>query len=191
MIAKFPTAEMLAARGADPNIRITQAVPAVGNRSHKVTFPVFMDPLRWVYTSQFQPDRARLIGEMLEHGAQVNCRDSDGTPALVLAVCNLDTVVPSLLAHGADVNARDRDGETALMWAIGDHDTNVEMVRLLLSHGANVNMRDKEGETALTRAMNSWQTPQRKQIVALLKQAGAKELPVNRRKRYRSVHRVG
>jgi len=56
-----------------------------------------------------------LVNTLLEKGANVNAKDKDGTPALMLAAWlqNRD-VVRLLLEKGADANAKDKYGRTAL-----------------------------------------------------------------------------
>jgi ankyrin repeat protein len=56
-----------------------------------------------------------LVKSLLEKGANVNAKDGDGTPALMLAARKQNKdVVRLLLEKGADVNAKDKEGRTAL-----------------------------------------------------------------------------
>lgn len=61
---------------------------------------------------------------LLDHGAPVNARSSDGSTALLRAAgCRSrdGTIVKLLLAHGADPNTRSDRGETPLSCAIASH----------------------------------------------------------------------
>jgi ankyrin repeat protein len=97
----------------------------------------------------------------LDHGADVNARDRQGRPALILtAMWSNDDVKTSedsyveaaerLLAHGANVNAQDRTGRTALTYAVEWQ--HPQLLQMLLRHGADVNLRDQSGCTALALA---------------------------------------
>jgi ankyrin repeat protein len=105
----------------------------------------------------------RLLGEirkgdiaqvraLLEHGANVNARDSKGATALMHAALYGDFECMNLLLEkGADPNASNDLGINALMWAAGDF----EKVRALVAHGANVNASSNYGFTALSVAAAS------------------------------------
>ncbi len=109
---------------------------------------------------------------LLDQGADVNAKASDGRTALITgSLFGHVDVVQTLLDRGADVNAKDHEGWTALMMAartprrdvmqallakgavqdlfvaaiLGD----VVLVRTLLDQGADVNARTNNGETAL------------------------------------------
>jgi ankyrin repeat protein len=85
-------------------------------------------------------------------GANVNARDDDGVPALVIAAgMNQPGVVKFLIEQGAHVNvASQREKETALMKAVSQGDKTSVMV--LLYFGADTDMGDSLGETALMKA---------------------------------------
>jgi hypothetical protein len=86
---------------------------------------------------------------LLEHGADVNEKSSDGiTPLLYAAMGNQRDCLQWLLKNGANVNDRnDNDGQTALMYAaVGG---NTGCLRILLEAGAAVNERDSLGRSAL------------------------------------------
>jgi ankyrin repeat protein len=86
------------------------------------------------------------------------------------AFSGYDDEVRFLLERGADVNAKTNFGSSPLMAAsFAGHDSTV---RLLLSHGADVNA-DRDGDTPLTYARNRHHPD----IVALLRQAGARDAP--------------
>jgi len=87
--------------------------------------------------------------------------------------------VHALLAKGADVNARDNDGSTALMAAVTYG--HIDIVHALLAKGADVNAKDNAGDTALMAAkrggtaLMAAKREGHKEIVRMLKEAGAKE----------------
>jgi ankyrin repeat protein len=117
----------------------------------------------------------------LDQGADANGRDRDGITALMHAArgdrpvindpapTDHPEVVELLLARGADPNARTDSGFVALFWAARyGHD---KAAKVLIDHRADVNSKDKDGMTALKWATTNDQA----RVVALLKEAGARE----------------
>jgi ankyrin repeat protein len=109
------------------------------------------------------------VARLLNQGADVNVRSSDGMSALLYAcqgkVYNANgpvwsmedsaashalsvKIVQSLLTAGADANGGDKNGVTPLMYA-QNYDDN--LVGLLLAAHADVNKKDNQGYTALLR----------------------------------------
>lgn len=117
--------------------------------------------------SEYAPSRLPLVNALIEHGADVNAVDKNGTTALMIAanLAHAD-VVKRLIAAGADIHARDDDGRTALMEAAGSLDNQVEMVTVLLQRGADKELRDKDGRTAFS-AIRTNTDPQLKVLLAL------------------------
>ncbi len=93
--------------------------------------------------------RTDMVEVLIESGASVEARDSQGCTPLITAVRkNKADVVRVLLARGADVNARDKSDSTALCWSAGSAG-DPESLRSLIGAGANVNAADKNGMTPL------------------------------------------
>lgn len=100
------------------------------------------------------------VQSLLQRGADVNAKASDGDTALIIAVGggirssmafinskrSNGQLVELLLDRGADINAKGRSG-TPLSAAAAS--CNTEMVKLLLRRGSEVNAREYCGETAL------------------------------------------
>lgn len=105
----------------------------------------------------------------LSKGANVNRKNSDGFPAIVIAADKRNKqLIEFLLDHGARIDApSDGRGETALMRrvTVGDSET----VTTLLAAGADPNLADKSGITSLMRAAQG----RKARIVKLLLDNGA------------------
>jgi hypothetical protein len=88
------------------------------------------------------------VKSLLDNGADVNAKLSDGQTALTNAAGkdHLDVVLV-LLDRGADVNAKTDKGETALILAEQLKDP--ELFQALLGKGADVNAKTNTGDTAL------------------------------------------
>jgi ankyrin repeat protein len=78
------------------------------------------------------------VCKLLNKGADVNARDTEGNTPLILASFYASpNCVALLLAKGADVNAANKAGVTPLIRAATDY----EKTRLLVEAGANVRLR--------------------------------------------------
>jgi hypothetical protein len=95
----------------------------------------------------FGPTELSIAVALLEAGASVNARTSDGWTALHFATCAAVAAASLLIEHGADVNARTADGQTALHFA-ADHE-NVAVAQLLVAFGADKTATDRSGRTPL------------------------------------------
>ena len=120
-----------------------------------------------------------VVDLLVKHGANVN-EPHNGEPPLIDAASMGDTkMMRYLLDHGADVNAINSNGETALIHTVR-YARQSDAVRLLLERHTYVSAKDGTGKTALWYARNpnprlsARQIQHLPEIVALLKQAGAK-----------------
>lgn len=111
----------------------------------------------------------RGVKSNLMKGANVNTRDDDGVPAIVLATdMGQPSLVKFLLEQGAHVdNAVQRTGETALMKAAAQGDKISSGV--LLFFKADINAQDRRGETPLIKAARAGN----REVVKLLIDTGA------------------
>ena len=92
-----------------------------------------------------------IVRKLLEKGARVNERDSDGGTAMHWAAWGgYETVVGLLLKYHADIQAVSKNNGTPLHWAAeGGHPS---IVRLLLEHKADIAAKDVRQRTAMDRA---------------------------------------
>jgi ankyrin repeat protein len=130
--------------------------------------------------SAWSTDDPHLVEAMLQHGAQKNGKGGVGwTPLFCSVSARHPKTVDILLNHGVDVNALDQDGFSILLWVVltspmvdpSGRSTDAIIVRQLLAHGAASNLPDMNGRTPLRIAHAN----KRPDLVALLKQAGAKK----------------
>ena len=113
---------------------------------------------------------------LLESGADVDAKKSNGTTALMVAANNdRPELLKALISRGAEVNAKNNFGNTALINAASFGQ--VEMVRDLLIAGANVKAKNESGWSALKFALKSAHTHEDnyRQVVELLRAYGAKK----------------
>ena len=107
---------------------------------------------------------ARLL---VERGAQVN--HPGWTPLHYCAAGGKPDLCQFLLDKDADIDARAPNGTTPLMMAV--HEGHFSVVKLLVWEVADVSAKNDDGATALMWARRA----NREDMVALLKQAGARE----------------
>lgn len=81
--------------------------------------------------------RSDIIPLLLQSGAAIEYKASDGSTALMLSAYRDEpAAVRVLIAHGANLEARRNDGATAL-W-IASEQGHRDVVRILVNHGANI-----------------------------------------------------
>lgn len=102
-------------------------------------------------------------------GANVNRKNRDGFPAIIIAADKSNKeLIKFLLDQGVKINATTAGrGETAVMRRadVGD----METLNFLMASGANINLQDRTGLTALMRAARA----RKQRIVKLLLEGGA------------------
>ncbi len=104
-----------------------------------------------------------LIEKLIQRGANLDAKSSDGSAPLHLAAVKGDvSAAEVLLKHGASVDLPATDDITPLMLAVQKDDA--KMVKILLKHGADVKAENGFGDSVVTYA-----SPQSKEILALLK----------------------
>ncbi|MGE3512136.1 MAG: ankyrin repeat domain-containing protein [Vicinamibacterales bacterium] len=161
--------DLLLARGADVNARLTKPLPNVG-RTLGNPFNVSQVGATPFWLAAKFAD-VPLMKRLVQAGANPTLPSQDGTTPLMMAA-GLDNAegwdrygrpwhgeLTSLLDRfleattlaldlGGDVNALNRDGMTALHGAalVGSND----IVKLLVSKGARIDVPDKQGRTAWT-----------------------------------------
>ncbi|XP_016841663.1 serine/threonine-protein phosphatase 6 regulatory ankyrin repeat subunit A-like [Nasonia vitripennis] len=88
----------------------------------------------------------RLVHIVLDHGADLRARDTEGRTVLHLAVMKgRGELIEMLLKRGADLRARDYRGKTALHFAVTND--RVGMIEMLLEKGADIEAADDKGVT--------------------------------------------
>jgi len=88
------------------------------------------------------------VNQLLEKGANVNIRDTDGISALMHASDEgLTDIVRNLLNKGANTNLQNNKGKTALMYA--SEQGYAYIIKLLLEKGANIDLQNNQLDTAL------------------------------------------
>lgn len=109
------------------------------------------------------------MAEKLNKGANINARNAEGIPTIVVAS---DTgsarLIRYLLENGANPNASiTSSDETALMRRADAGD--MDSINILLEFGADINYANNTGETALMRAIRS----RKRHVIRGLVDAGA------------------
>ncbi|MEM7364014.1 MAG: ankyrin repeat domain-containing protein [Pseudomonadota bacterium] len=107
---------------------------------------------RWAIMEAVRRDN-RSLRLLLEHGASVDVRSSDGTTALHFAAASNNVVAARLLVEaGAEVNVEDESGIRPLHAAGASPD----VAKLLLAAGAEAESEDHEGQSIAHFAAARW-----------------------------------
>ncbi|CAG8956335.1 hypothetical protein HYFRA_00003715 [Hymenoscyphus fraxineus] len=124
-----------------------------GINSPLIVPPVLCDMLENYVGIHPNSTQLDVIKFLVENGADINAKDSDGMTALSNAVyLGNETVVQCLLENRADANIPDDLGRSALFFAAGQsqhRDKAVAFARSLLAHGADINLQTTRGMTPL------------------------------------------
>jgi ankyrin repeat protein len=88
------------------------------------------------------------VEEGIVNRGNVNARNEEGTPVLMIALGNdrIDTA-KLLIKHGADVNASEANGWVPLHLAA--EKGNLSLAKMLVEKGAKTNVKNRHGETPL------------------------------------------
>ncbi|KAM4603917.1 double zinc ribbon and ankyrin repeat-containing protein 1 [Polymixia lowei] len=102
-----------------------------------------------------------VVQQLLDEGADPSCRDSDGRPALVVAVVNgHHDVVPVLVQRGADINQQSGEmNNTALHEAAARGSEGLLCAEVLLGCKASLRRKNTRGLTAYDLAVSSSCSP--------------------------------
>lgn len=122
----------------------------------------------WEFLKAVEEDDRREILDRQRKGANVNAKNGDGLPAMIIAAEHGNvSLMQFIFGLGVSLDGRAEDRrDTALMRRaeIGD----MESVRFLVTNGADVNLKDRGGENALMKAVRA----RRRGIVKLLIASG-------------------
>ena len=111
---------------------------------------------------------AKIIADLLQHGAKVNTRLENGYSALLYTASKPSPeMLAALIARGADLHVQNRMGTTPLLFAVQAGQK--KNVALLLEKGEDVHEADRQSRTALSLGVESGQ----EEIVRMLLAAGA------------------
>ena len=153
---------LLAAASADGNLEMARFLIArkarINNRNAFGDSPLMVAAYH---------GRIEMVRFLIANGADVN--PPGWTPLHYCAWQGHTDICTVLIDLRAWINVQAPNGATPLMMAVLQGKTN--SVRLLLAHRASTDFKSPSGDTALSWAIRD----NRREIVALLKQAGAKE----------------
>ena len=117
-------------------------------RRLEATYGEGMDSIADDFSEKNRLVRPKVIGLLLDYGADIESRDPDGLTPLIHAIVAGNTeIVETLIQRGANINIWNANGETALMTAVWWGQRGI--VDLLLKVGANINCKKTTGENAL------------------------------------------
>jgi ankyrin repeat protein len=125
----------------------TDLSTAAKARRLEATYGKGMDSMADDFSEKNRSVRPKVVGLLLDYGADIESRDPDGLTPLINAIVAGNTeVVETLIQRGANINVWNAEGETALMTAVWWGQRGI--VDLLLKVGANINCKKTTGENA-------------------------------------------
>lgn len=153
-----PMVDLLVQHGASVETPDSTGGTAVANAIWERRTPVAVEliakgalqgtPQPYLLHTAARTGQMSVIGALLDHGAPIEARDSDGRTGLYWAVYARDySSTQMLLTRGADINATDNTGSTVLHVA-ASRNVPPYLLSLLLEHHANAALRDKQGRLA-------------------------------------------
>ncbi|MGI4847286.1 MAG: ankyrin repeat domain-containing protein [Janthinobacterium lividum] len=107
-------------------------------------------PLHEHIGNGFDRVSTKVIDLLLEHGADINARDTQGNAAIHFAAVekrNPGELIEFLAQRGADINAVDNQGRTALHLVAQQYTGFEYPAEALLNAGADDGIKDREGKT--------------------------------------------
>lgn len=111
----------------------------------------------------------KIVKLLIDGGANVNFKDKDGATAIMLAK---DNIIQLLIKSKADLELTDKNSQTAIFYAI--EKTQLTKLQILLEKGMDTNWKDNKCQTPLLMAEKLKESPEKSEIIALLKKYGAK-----------------
>lgn len=104
--------------------------------------------MKAIHSAAFRGNE-EIVTMLLDKGADIDIRDSEGRTPLLTAIINQrSAVVKLLLDHGANTEVEDHSRERALDYTACRREA-IELVRLLLEGGADIEAKDPFGRRAL------------------------------------------
>jgi ankyrin repeat protein len=180
------TALLEAVRGGNPEALavLLEKTPNISDRNGALLEATSSGPVLMQYPSP-QPDVRKegvlpapqestwvaTVRILLNSGAEIETRDSDGaTPLMLAASVGQTEIFKFLLERGANMDVRDKRGMTILIAAAcgcaqATMNTTDDIVKIILERGADVNARDNDGTTALMNAAGGFEGPQMLQLL--------------------------
>jgi hypothetical protein len=154
----FQTAELLHRNGADPNVRGDDEITPLHSAAYDGNLRIVQELIKYnadintkddayetaIYDASrgLTLDCPNIVRLLLEHGTDVNVRQSEGsTPLHKASMEGALEVARVLLEHGANLQAQDNRGRTPLQ-VVSSRKNRDEMTKLLVEHSAKLEQGD-------------------------------------------------